>query len=219
MFVGRIKETAAILRAIGRGENVIVSGKFGIGRTSLIRHVASLSQDHLRFLFVDFALSANKACETLIGKLLPRLANRRQPLQYKVARYKLAHYDGKDKRRQILVLDNIAKLSSQKLEFIRCLQAEKHFLFVAIVEQFLSSESLLKLRGMLFPSLLMDLGYLSIAETIEYFKQASKVNKMDVTDSQIKHWATLSRGYPLIMTEDAGKKCSAKTTIDKSIFT
>ena len=98
MFVGREKETAAILKALDRGENIIVSGKFGIGRTSLIRHAASISQCRLHFVFADFALSANKACERLIDELLPSMASKEHPEKYKAARFRLANLDLADKR-------------------------------------------------------------------------------------------------------------------------
>ena len=201
MFVGREKETAAVLRALDRGENVIVSGKFGIGRTSLIRHIAQISQKRLHFVFADFALSANKACERLIAELLPKMANKEHPLKYKTARFRLANYELPDKQQHVIALDNIAKLSAQKLDFIRCLKAEKRFLFVAIVEKFLSEESLLKLRTMLFPSVLIDLGHLSAADSASFFEQALEVNKVNLPAAQIEHCTALTRGYPLIMVE------------------
>ncbi len=201
MFIGREKETAALLRAVGRGEHVIVSGKFGMGRTSLVRHAAGLSQNRLRFVFVDFSLSANKACDRLTEDLLPRVSRKQHPLKYKTARFKLIHDDLADPRQQIIVLDNVAKLTAQKFEFIRCLRTENRFLFVAIVEHFLSSESVLRLRGMLFPSMLIELGYLSAAESVEYFKQAGKLYRMNLAENQLKHLATMAGGYPLTMTE------------------
>ena len=43
-FVGREKEISQIVKALKRGENVILKGKYGIGRTSLSRHVPEIGQ-------------------------------------------------------------------------------------------------------------------------------------------------------------------------------
>ncbi|MCD6485804.1 MAG: ATP-binding protein [Syntrophobacterales bacterium] len=40
VFVGREKETRQIVRALEKGGNVIITGKFGMGRTKLVRYVA-----------------------------------------------------------------------------------------------------------------------------------------------------------------------------------
>jgi MoxR-like ATPase len=45
IFVGRKKEITAILKSLEKGENVILTGHYGMGRTSLIRHISQLAQD------------------------------------------------------------------------------------------------------------------------------------------------------------------------------
>ena len=80
-------------------------------------------------------------------------------------------------------------------------------MFVAIVEKFLSEESLLKLRAMLFPSVLIDLGHLSAADSVRFFEQTCKVNKFYLTPARIRHLADLTGGYPLMMVEHVKKTC------------
>ena len=201
MFVGREKELTVILRAIGRGEGVIVSGKFGIGRTSLVKHAAVISQERFHFVFADFALSANKACERLITELLPKMANKERPLKFRAARFKLANYELPDKRQHVIVLDNISRLSAQKLDFIHRLKDQKQLLFIAIVEKFLPSESLSKLRALLYPSVLIELGYLNAADCAKFFQEACQINKVNLAAAQIEHLAELTGGYPLLMAE------------------
>jgi ABC-type phosphate/phosphonate transport system ATPase subunit len=42
-FVGRQQEIARILKDLERGDNVSVCGKYGIGRTSLLKHLAEIT--------------------------------------------------------------------------------------------------------------------------------------------------------------------------------
>jgi len=51
-FVGREKEIEQMKEALERGKNVIVSGKYGMGRTSLIKHAADAMKDRWRFQII-----------------------------------------------------------------------------------------------------------------------------------------------------------------------
>jgi MoxR-like ATPase len=55
IFVGREIETEHITKELYQGKNIIVGGKFGIGRTSMIKEIASSLQNEWRFIFVDFS--------------------------------------------------------------------------------------------------------------------------------------------------------------------
>lgn len=56
-FVGREKETKKIIKALQQGNNIILTGKFGMGRTRLMRHVATITQGrvamHICRFFAD----------------------------------------------------------------------------------------------------------------------------------------------------------------------
>ena len=54
IFVGRRKETHQITDDLKKGQNIILHGKYGMGRTSLINHIARLMNQRWKFIFVDF---------------------------------------------------------------------------------------------------------------------------------------------------------------------
>jgi len=41
IFVGRENEARHIIRELKQGNNVVLCGKYGIGRTSLVKHLAT----------------------------------------------------------------------------------------------------------------------------------------------------------------------------------
>ena len=51
MFVGREKDSARIIRALERGQNVVLTGIHGIGKTALIKHIAALTEKELEVRF------------------------------------------------------------------------------------------------------------------------------------------------------------------------
>ena len=68
-FVGRRKEITRIEKALFRGETIIVSGKYGIGRTALVRHIAAGNTQYWRFVFVDGSRSASDICRSVFVEL------------------------------------------------------------------------------------------------------------------------------------------------------
>jgi hypothetical protein len=54
-FVGRKHEIAVILKSLRQNRNVILSGKYGVGRSSLVKHIARLNPETWQFLFADFS--------------------------------------------------------------------------------------------------------------------------------------------------------------------
>ncbi len=132
-FVGRQHEIARIRKDLEHGDNVIVCGKYDIGRTSLLKHIATLTQDRWRFIFVDFSPPGGVVCRDLFAQLFPKLRDKRKGayLPYKSTRFQIVHLELDDKRQHVLVLDNIAKLSAQKLNLMQYLAWEKRFRLVA----------------------------------------------------------------------------------------
>lgn len=122
-FVGREKEIKQIRETLEAGKNVIISGKYGMGRTSLIKHIANKMKDQSRFIFVDFSKTPHMICRHLLAELTSRqkFKEEYESMSYKSTRFRIVHLNLGVRRRQILVLDNIAKLSFQKAGFIRYL--------------------------------------------------------------------------------------------------
>jgi MoxR-like ATPase len=69
-FVGREEEQKEILKTLDEGWNVILTGKFGIGRTTLVKHIASLNEIQWRFVFIDFLKTPSNICRNFF-KLFP----------------------------------------------------------------------------------------------------------------------------------------------------
>jgi len=202
-FVGREKEIGQIKEALEGGKNVIVSGKYGMGRTSLIKHVAEMMQKGWRFLFLDFSETPGKLCQHLIAKLWPQkeCRGRDEFSKYRSARFRIVSLQFNDSRRHVLVLDNVAKLSAQKIDFIRYLAWEKRFRFVAIVESFVSDDDLLRLRVRLYPAETIMLQNLDKRKVYEFYQHLSEQHRFHWTEGHIKNLAEITGGYPLRIQE------------------
>src|SRR5574341_316720 len=178
VFVGRRRETKIVLDALEQYVNVIVTGKYGIGRTYLITHIAKTSSDRWRFHFVDFAKTPGKACSQLLREMFPEYAD--SPvggkLRYRSARAILSEKEMTDTRAQVIVMDNVASLSPQKIDFIRSLTLSQRFRLIAIVESFLPQSSFDILRARLYPTRVVKIGYLSVGDTKELFRYYSQKN-------------------------------------------
>jgi energy-coupling factor transporter ATP-binding protein EcfA2 len=197
-FVGREKETKKIMKALERGNNVVLMGKYGIGRTSLIKHVAALMKDRWRFVFVDFSQTPGKVTTQLLGELVPeKRRGKDHYIRYKSGRFLIVSKELKDKRKHVLVFDNIAKLTAQKLQLIRYLIQESTFQYIAIAESFLSKEDLFLLRAALLPAEMIMLPYLR--------EESTKTLLCHLADKYSFHWSeqrlsmlvSATRGYPL----------------------
>lgn len=152
MFCGRRGETKRFIESLSSGRNLILSGAFGIGRTSLVRHVATITQDKWKFLFADFSRSPDQICRELDKQLRKGTFYKRPTVKsYKSRRRQIVGLVSKDPTPHILVLDNIAKLTAQKLNLIRFFVSECSILLVAITESFIADDELLALRIALLP--------------------------------------------------------------------
>jgi hypothetical protein len=202
-FVGRKREIAAVMRLLAQGRNVVVTGRFGVGRSRLAKHISKLHSDTWQFLFADFSKPASRSCNDLIHQLMPQQGsfrrNRYTRLMHAkdiILRKKLnAHLP------RVVVLDNISKISHQKLAFIQGMRFDGELLFIAIAESFLSEGDLFRLRAVLYPSDLLLLHNLSKAETITFFRNVSNSKRLGWTEKLIQTLAASSEGYPLLMEE------------------
>jgi hypothetical protein len=202
-FVGREKEIEQIKEALKEGKNVIVSGKYGMGRTSLIKHIAEMMQKQWRFVFVDFSKTPGNVCNDLLAELFPTQEFDREHVKYRPSRFRIATLALEDNRKHVLVLDNISKLSVQKLNFIQYLTWEKRFQFIPIVESFLSTSGLFRLRVWMNPSILITLHHLGSSDVVQFYRKLSREHRLGWTEGQIKSLAEITGGYPLRMQEIA----------------
>ena len=202
-FVGREKEIRQIIEALEGGKNLIVSGKYGMGRTSLIKHIADTMKDQWRFVFVDFSETPGKVCKDLLEEFFPKQEFNRKSIGYKSGRFRIVSLDLNDKRKHVLVFDNIAKLTAPKSDLIRYLTWESRFQIIAIVERFLSPNELFLLRVRLNPAAVIELRHLCVGNVIEFFQCLSNEHQLGWTGGRIKNLAEVTGDYPLRMQEIA----------------
>ncbi len=216
IFVGREKEARKITRALERGDNVVVKGIYGIGRTALVRHVAESLTQQFRFLFADFSKTPGQVCQELLSDLFPQRRYRKEDFQhhrYKEMRFRIATRALPDGKRHVIVLDNIGRLTGQRLALIRYLGWDKKFRFIAIVESYVSDAELLLLRAELMPAEVLTLSYLSAQSAWELLRRLAKENRFEWTETHMRHLAEAIRGYPLGLREAAEreiKRCKKK---------
>lgn len=202
-FVGRKREIAAAMRSLAQGRSVVLTGRFGVGRSRLAKHISRLHSNTWQFLFADFSRPASHSCNELIQQLLPRRAGSRRN-RYTRMIYSKDILLGKRSTAhlpRVVVLDNIGKISRQKLAFIRDMRFDSELLFVAIAESFLSEADLFRLRSVLYPSDVMSLQNLGKTETADFFRYAAQRKKLDWDEKFIQMLAASSEGYPLLMKE------------------
>ncbi|MCX8044126.1 MAG: ATP-binding protein [Desulfobacterota bacterium] len=202
-FVGRFRETRFIINTLRRGEHVVIAGRFGMGRTSLVRHVSRVATNAFRFVFVDFSSPPADICRQLLMEMFPHYAAMHNPtsIPYKHAIFHLFSQPLEDPRPHVLVLDNIERLSRQKLIFLRRLASEKRFTIIAIIATSLPEHQYQQVRVALLNMRRLSLGHLDKKSTREYFTYCSSCYGFNWTDDRIKSLCIRTQGYPLSMKE------------------
>jgi hypothetical protein len=201
-FVGRKKEISLIIKALEKGTNIVLSGKYGIGRTALIKNIVN-TQDRWLFFWLDFSKTPGEVCNALYKRLFPdhKYKNRYKYEKYKTSRFQIVNFNLPDNRRHILILDNIARLSPHKIKFLRYLTTERRFGFIAIIEDFLTEPDLLRLRLVLSPEIQIKLSHFGNHTTQEYLRKSSKKYSFNWSENRIKTLSEIIEGYPLAMKE------------------
>ncbi|MGD0169413.1 MAG: ATP-binding protein [Smithella sp.] len=203
LFGGRKREIKQIIESLSDGKNIILGGRFGIGRTTLIREIAKLLADERKFIFVDFSKTPGEMSEKLMRELglSPRFKKTGRKMGYKSMRYRIATVMLSTKNKPIIIFDNIAKLTSQKIIFLRNLIEENHFQFIAIVENFLPPENLFELKAQFMPAKSITLNNLNVFDTENLLYSYSNHNQLNWTDNYRRNLAALTNGYPLGLTQ------------------
>lgn len=122
-------------------------------------------------------------------------------MRYKSGRSLLVALKLQDERQHVIVLDNIGKITAQKLAFIRYLRWEEKFLFIVITESFLPEGELFRLRASLVPCVLIELRNLGVKQAAKFFRYFSSHYHLPWNEKHIMMWARATNGYPLGMKE------------------
>lgn len=202
IFVGRKHEKEKITKYLLRGKNVIITGKFGIGRTSLVQEIAKEMNSRRRFLFVDFSQTPGKMSDTLMKELgiSRRFRKSGMKMGYKSMRYRIATSSSRGNK-PIIVFDNIARLTRPKNVFLRRLIEEDHFQFIAVCEHFLPAKELLLLKTQLLPLEMISLNYLPPEDIRQWLRLYSEKHHFNWPDTYIGNLTALTGGYPLGIVE------------------
>lgn len=192
---------ALLAPALQQGRNVIISGKYGMGRTSLLLEAEKLVRDQVRCVFCDFGQSPSAVCESLAHQLFsrPSSARRSGSSRYLALRGEILRQPLKDERRHVLVLDDIGKLTPARTDLLRALTAR--FGLVAVVERFFPARDHLRLASWLEPATRIVLGRLPQSAALAFFAEESAQRGLGLSTDRIEFLARASGGYPLRMQE------------------
>lgn len=103
----------------------------------------------------------------------------------------------------MIVLDDIAKLTHQRFEFIRWIQTLGRFRILAVTERFLPQGDLWRLRSILVPAPLVTLERLGHSASRQFFETWSVRHGLGWDEGIVQGLARASNGYPLNMWETA----------------
>jgi type II secretory pathway predicted ATPase ExeA len=212
-FVGREREIEAIAAALADGLHVVVAGRYGMGRTALLRRVAARLMPGSRCAFASFELTPAGIC----GQLLADLAGqaglggppRRRPERRRshlAVRAALLRAPLADPRPHVLVLDDLGRLSPPKLDLVRRFSACGRFRLAAIVEPFLAAPQRLRLDAWLEPACRVTLGPLEPAAARLFFARLAAAHRLPWSAAAIDGLARASCGHPRRMRELANRE-------------
>jgi hypothetical protein len=199
-FVGRETEIARVHAALRDGRNVVLLGKYGIGRTALLREIARRNAGW-RFVFTNFGDGGGTIAAAVLAELLgrSRRALQSEASARQLARAIAAYIPPKRVARVVIVLDNVAKLTRPKLDLVRRLRESERLAFVAVVEPFVPGDDVMRLRAALQPSAVVALDALDAKTSARFFAAAAAEFHLPWSDSDVNALARTVRGYPLEM--------------------
>lgn len=152
---------------------------------------------------MDFGQTAGKMSEKLMKELglTARFKQTGKKMGYKSRRYRIANVESPKRKKTVIIFDNVAKLTPQKIIFLRHLILERHFQFIAIVENFLPKNDLFFLEAQLLPATTICLSNLKAKAVLNFFRLYSDKYHLTWSDAYIHSLAALAGGYPLGMIE------------------
>jgi hypothetical protein len=200
-LVGREREEALLASALAAGRNVVLSGKYGSGRTALVRHVAETAVGRFRFAFCDFSAPPRETWAVLAAELVPE-RRRKAPSRQSSSRALRARVLGAPLAEgppPVVVLDDVGRLTPARLDVVRRLAVTGCFRFVAIVEAHLPGAQRAHLLACLAPLERLRLGPLTQPAVREFLARAAAARGLDWTPEKVEAVARGTAGHPLSM--------------------
>ena len=198
-FVGREREVAYLRAELAAGRSVVLTGPYGIGRTSLVRHVAAAMAREWTFVILDFDRPPGELWRELFAVLFPRAVRRQrsEARPVKRTRFRVLSRPAEDRRRHVVVLDNVARLTTPRLDLVRRLR-ERHQI-VAIAEDFLPEAARALLCEALWARAPLRLAHLGPAAALAFFEECSRCLGFGWGEGEIRGLARATHGFPLGM--------------------
>ena len=68
-FIGRKREITAVIKTLKQNRNIVLAGRYGVGRSCLVKHVSELCSETWQFLFADFSKTVARSCNDMVNQL------------------------------------------------------------------------------------------------------------------------------------------------------
>jgi hypothetical protein len=212
-FVGRRRDCAFLRAELEAGRSIVLTGSYGIGRTCLVRHLAEEMREGWLFAFADLDGGPGAVWRSLFATLFPRARPRRgkQPSSVQWTRFRVLHRELQDRRRHVVVLDDVARLPAPRLDLMRRLRAR--FQIVGIAEDFLPAPAMSALCVALRTRRPYRLGRLGPKATATFFQEASRRHGFGWGAAEVRGLASAAKGFPLGMREMVEAELSRRAAL------
>lgn len=181
-FVGRTHELRRLARLLDEGRNVVLTGVYGSGRTTLLRQFAGKERSR-QFVFWD-SRNSQRALRITVEKL------------YAV---RTVHNRPGDRTPPVVVIDDVVQVTTQRLRSLRELLRAHRCQIIVIVEGSVPRGDVTRLRVALDAARLVGLGPLSRSATERYFSLVAREHNLGWNLDEIRSTARSTHGHPLIM--------------------
>jgi len=195
------------------GRSVVLTGIWGIGRTALAKRVAEEMTREWLFVFVDFERPPGQVWRDLFSAIFPGAQERlgTEGRSAKWMRYRISNRRLEGRRRHVVVLDNVARLTAPRLDAIRRLR--ERFQVLAVTEAFLPEEASTALCAALWARRPLRLGHLSEAATVAFFAECSRHHGFGWGEGEVRGLAQAVNGFPLGMREAVAAELRRRATV------
>jgi hypothetical protein len=186
-FVGRARELRRLRRLLEAGRNIVVTGSYGSGRTTLIHRLETQLDSRYRFVFV--CPSDTRAA------VRAAVADATSPADVRPTR----RADSMKPSRVVVVFDDVVRLTAQRARFIRQVLDDERVRMILIAERTLIGDSLVRVRAMLGAAPVVHVGPLSDSEVEQYVAACVNAAGIAWRLADLRGMARSTNGYALGM--------------------
>lgn len=202
-FVGRERDIARLEAALEAGENVILSGKLGMGKTTLLEEFRARSGESVAI--ADLSAGPGSACLRLARELSGRRVLSLRRKRYLALRAALSELAPRS-REFVVALDDAdlgtrtrGTISAARLDLVRHLAGNPALRLVVVCEAEGRGQGFDRLRAWLQPARDLRLERLPLASARQYFKDLRESLDLTWPPGRLEVLARASQGYPLAM--------------------